>query len=160
MTFKTLTALTLALTLLASPALADKGGKGNGNGKGRDHAEDGSHHSKGYHNDDDRAVMILQSDRDYLRRYLHDDYVRNCPPGLAKKNNGCLPPGQAKKRYIIGYPLPHDVVWVPVPLDIRRHLSPIPAGYQYVQVDKDVLLVAEASKMVIDAVTLLSAVGN
>ena len=22
----------------------------------------------------------------------------NCPPGLAKKNNGCLPPGQASKR--------------------------------------------------------------
>lgn len=30
-----------------------------------------------------------------------DDYQygngRNCPPGLAKKNNGCMPPGQAKK---------------------------------------------------------------
>ena len=23
----------------------------------------------------------------------------NCPPGLRKKNNGCLPPGQARKRY-------------------------------------------------------------
>ncbi len=22
-------------------------------------------------------------------------YGANCPPGLAKKNNGCLPPGQA-----------------------------------------------------------------
>ena len=27
------------------------------------------------------------------------DVVRGCPPGLAKKNNGCLPPGQAKARY-------------------------------------------------------------
>ena len=26
----------------------------------------------------------------------------SCPPGLAKKNNGCLPPGQARKRYNIG----------------------------------------------------------
>jgi len=26
----------------------------------------------------------------------------NCPPGLAKKNNGCLPPGQAKKLYNVG----------------------------------------------------------
>lgn len=24
---------------------------------------------------------------------------RGCPPGLAKKSNGCLPPGQAKKLY-------------------------------------------------------------
>lgn len=26
----------------------------------------------------------------------------NCPPGLRKKNNGCLPPGQARKRYNTG----------------------------------------------------------
>jgi len=25
-----------------------------------------------------------------------------CPPGLAKKHNGCMPPGQAKKLYNIG----------------------------------------------------------
>jgi hypothetical protein len=26
----------------------------------------------------------------------------SCPPGLAKKNNGCQPPGQAKKQYNVG----------------------------------------------------------
>ena len=26
----------------------------------------------------------------------------SCPPGLAKKNNGCNPPGQMKKRFDIG----------------------------------------------------------
>ena len=31
--------------------------------------------------------------RDYDQRGL----INGCPPGLAKKNNGCLPPGQAKK---------------------------------------------------------------
>jgi hypothetical protein len=42
------------------------------------------------------------------RRSYRDDNQRygalgaNCPPGLAKKNNGCLPPGQAKKRYGLG----------------------------------------------------------
>ena len=25
--------------------------------------------------------------------------IQGCPPGLAKKNNGCLPPGQAKQRF-------------------------------------------------------------
>ncbi len=24
--------------------------------------------------------------------------IKPCPPGLAKKNNGCLPPGQARKQ--------------------------------------------------------------
>ncbi|MDP9423349.1 MAG: hypothetical protein M3Q19_11070 [Pseudomonadota bacterium] len=26
----------------------------------------------------------------------------SCPPGLAKKGNGCMPPGQAKKKFNIG----------------------------------------------------------
>jgi len=30
---------------------------------------------------------------------LTPDGSRVCPPGLAKKNNGCLPPGQAKKMH-------------------------------------------------------------
>ena len=30
-----------------------------------------------------------------------------CPPGLAKKNNGCLPPGQAKKLFNLGQRLPN-----------------------------------------------------
>ena len=30
-----------------------------------------------------------------------------CPPGLAKKNNGCLPPGQAKKLFNVGQRLPY-----------------------------------------------------
>ncbi|HYJ81682.1 MAG TPA: hypothetical protein VEW26_02430, partial [Allosphingosinicella sp.] len=29
-------------------------------------------------------------------------YDRFCPPGLAKKGNGCLPPGQAKKLFARG----------------------------------------------------------
>ena len=29
--------------------------------------------------------------------YGADSYRNDCPPGLAKKNNGCLPPGQAKQ---------------------------------------------------------------
>lgn len=27
--------------------------------------------------------------------------IEGCPPGLARKNNGCLPPGQAKKQYAV-----------------------------------------------------------
>ena len=31
----------------------------------------------------------------------------NCPPGLAKKHNGCMPPGQAKKIQPMSYaPVP------------------------------------------------------
>lgn len=37
-------------------------------------------------------------DRDRKRRYERDDRRNGCPPGLAKKNNGCLPPGLTRKN--------------------------------------------------------------
>jgi hypothetical protein len=42
------------------------------------------------HDRNDRQVVVLTPYRD-------DGLIRGCPPGLAKKHNGCLPPGQAKK---------------------------------------------------------------
>lgn len=38
------------------------------------------------------------------RRIAYNGAGDGCPPGLAKKNNGCLPPGQAKK--LVGFTLP------------------------------------------------------
>ncbi|MGA9581319.1 MAG: hypothetical protein WBR13_05055, partial [Allosphingosinicella sp.] len=35
-------------------------------------------------------------------------YDRFCPPGLARKGNGCLPPGQAKKRFARGQRIDRD----------------------------------------------------
>jgi hypothetical protein len=37
----------------------------------------------------------------------HGYGMGNCPPGLAKKNNGCMPPGQAKKLYNFGQRYPY-----------------------------------------------------
>jgi hypothetical protein len=57
---------------------------------------------------DDRFVRRgFEDRRDGDRLYRDDDrrfagYGRSCPPGLAKKHNGCLPPGQAKKRFGVG----------------------------------------------------------
>jgi hypothetical protein len=42
----------------------------------------------------------------YEDRYGGERYASNCPPGLARKNNGCLPPGQAKKMFAVGQALP------------------------------------------------------
>ena len=47
-----------------------------------------------------------------------------CPPGLAKKNNGCLPPGQAKKLYNTGQRWPgnygHAWNYNQIPYDLRN----------------------------------------
>ncbi|HEX6217687.1 MAG TPA: hypothetical protein VFZ35_00255 [Sphingomicrobium sp.] len=57
-----------------------------------------------------------------------------CPPGLAKKNNGCLPPGQAKKLYNIGqrFPAGYGYNWNynQIPYDLRQQYGFNP-GYNY-----------------------------
>ena len=95
-------------------------------------------------------VVFVDTDRQAARNWWRQSYGRNCPPGLAKKNNGCLPPGQAKKRYVVGQPLPSVVVIDPVPSGLR--LSAAPAGYRYAYVDGDILLINAASRLVADVI--------
>lgn len=153
--------LVTAVIGCSGAALAEKGGQGHGKAKSES-ADNGEDHGRPGHDDNNLSgkIIISISDRAVIQRYIDEDYRSNCPPGLAKKHNGCLPPGQAKKQFGIGFPLAGSVVFQPVPQHWLKHLQPIPAGYRYVRVDRDVLLIAEASKMVIDAVTLLSAVGQ
>lgn len=83
----------------------------------------------------------------YARKYS----AKRCPPGLAKKNNGCMPPGQAKK-WAVGQPLAADVIYYPVPRAVVVQLGAPPAGHRYVRVANDILLIAIGSSMVIDAI--------
>jgi hypothetical protein len=76
----------------------------------------------------------------------------NCPPGLAKKNNGCLPPGQAKKRYAVGQPLPSDVTYKPIPAELSVRIGKPPEGYIYVTLDGDLLKLAVGTLLVVDAI--------
>lgn len=90
------------------------------------------------------------------RRAAYDYYGSqfrsgHCPPGLAKKGNGCQPPGQAKK-WRVGSRLPSDVVYYPVPNSVSVQLGVPPAGYKYVRVAADILLIAVGTSMVIDAI--------
>jgi hypothetical protein len=78
--------------------------------------------------------------------------VGGCPPGLAKKNNGCLPPGQARKlargqRYQSGYGSLYSYGRIPSNLRTRYGLSPrdryyYDNGYLY-QVDPRTQLVQQ-----------------
>ena len=86
--------------------------------------------------------------RDY---YVGQFQAGQCPPGLAKKRNGCMPPGQAKKWHI-GQPLPRDVVFYNLPPALVVELGPPPVGYRYVRAAADILLIAIGTGMVIDAI--------
>jgi len=79
--------------------------------------------------------------------------VGGCPPGLAKKHNGCLPPGQAKKLYNIGQRWPRDYGYRwnydQIPYDLRNRYDFDPDdryyygdGYLY-QVDPATMLISQ-----------------
>ena len=104
--------LAAAAACASGAALADKGGHGHGHGHGKW--------------DDERVVV-------------YNDAPVGCPPGLAKKHNGCLPPGQAKKL-VRGQRLPADIVYYPVQQPVIYHLPPPQPGYQYVRVGNDIVL--------------------
>ena len=108
-------------------------------------------------------VIIPDRDRQVVYSYYRTEYANmRCPPGLAKKGNGCLPPGQAyapappRPVWVVGQPLPPMVVYQPVPPVLVQQLEPVPPGYGYVQVDNDVLLIDMANRLIADVVNDLS----
>ncbi|MEJ8839821.1 RcnB family protein [Ramlibacter sp. AN1133] len=131
-----LTKNTLFAALLAAvavgPALAD-GGHGHGHGHGRGH------------DDRDRDEVRVIERRVVIAEPRHVN--RACPPGLARKHNGCLPPGHAH-RVVVGQALPPGAVFV-VPQRVRSTLPPPPAGYRYAVVDNQVVLVSN-NNLVVD----------
>jgi len=115
---------------LAGPAFSHPGnGNGHGNGHGNPHG-----YAYGYNGP---------------VGYGHG----GCPPGLAKKHNGCMPPGQAKKmfrvgqRYDLAYGSRYGFGRIPYSLRNRYDLDPrdryyYSNGYLY-QVDPRTLLVQQ-----------------
>ena len=84
--------------------------------------------------------------------------VGGCPPGLAKKNNGCLPPGQAKKLYNIGqrWPGNYGYAWNynQIPYDMRTRYGFQP-GYNYYYGDGYVYRVDPATMLVSQVVSAI-----
>ena len=93
-----------------------------------------------------------QRHREIVREYYAEQFRGGrCPPGLAKKHNGCLPPGQAKK-WQLGRPLPREVIFYDVPQPLVAQIGVPPRGYRYVRVATDILLIAIGTGMVVDAI--------
>ncbi|MEO7727690.1 MAG: hypothetical protein ABIS45_10595 [Burkholderiales bacterium] len=150
------TALILASVFACAPALADKPewnehGKGGKFKKEKKEKKEKSH--EGNRGGDDREVKHFDDrHREHVREYYGEQFRGGrCPPGLAKKHNGCMPPGQAKK-WVVGRPLPRDVVYYEVPQPLVARIGPPPSGYRYVRVASDILMIAIGTKLVVDAI--------
>ncbi len=162
----------LSLMLLGSlPALAEKpewagkqGGKHDKHERHEKHRDDHRDDRRDDRRDGPRSpsssvsvnIQIGGYFGEPQRRIAHDYYeprfkAGKCPPGLAKKHNGCMPPGQAKK-WRMGYPLPRDVVYYPVPNSVSVQIGLPPSGYKYVRVAADILMIAVGTGMVVDAI--------
>lgn len=162
-----LLAVLVAAMLGSAPALAAPpwagGGNDKGGGKHEHQAKGGKDHKGGGKEKGARGgkpqvgAYFSTSDRRSVETYYASAGRggKGCPPGLAKKNNGCMPPGQAKK-WNVGQPLPSGVAYYPVPAQIVVSLPPVPIGHKYVQVAGDILLVAVGSMMVIDGINGLT----
>lgn len=168
--------LALATALLTGQALADKPSWAGGGKHGREdgdryerrqesryedrdedrHRERRYEHREERHPDGYPVVSIDFRFDDRSRVAIRDYYGErfqggHCPPGLAKKHNGCMPPGQARK-WRHGHPLPPGVVYYDLPPMLIGHLPPPPPQHRYVRVASDILLISVGTAMVVDAI--------
>lgn len=162
-------ALVVSGILVAGPVLADKGGKHEGKDRhdeqrSEQRGEQRGEQRDGRRDDDRKAERREHRDFDADHRHFEDRHqmvVREyygsqfrrgrCPPGLAKKHNGCMPPGQ-DRQWQMGQPLAREVVYYQVPQPLLVQIGPAPSGYRYVRVAGDILLIAIATGLVVDAI--------
>lgn len=160
-TSRHLVALAIASLLMTGPAFAKE--------KGDDHGNSGAKHgNKHSQKNEDKADKkadkrereeIKQGDyfndqqRAYARQYYSTTYKdgKRCPPGLAKKNNGCMPPGQVQDL-VIGQPIPSNIRVYQVALPVIQKLPPAPIGYRYERIGGDIVLVQQQNNIVVDII--------
>ena len=77
---------------------SDNRGNGNGNRAGNDRGNDNTRQAS------TAAPRTFRYDNSFYSRDHARSIVNGCPPGLAKKRNGCTPPGQMNERSpVFGY---------------------------------------------------------
>jgi Protein of unknown function (DUF1236). len=162
-----LVALAIASLFVAGPALAkDHNDEGRGNGKhaqkyqqkAEKHADkqrekDRKHAAKRVRDDIRPGSYFNDQHRTRVRQYYSQHYGngRNCPPGLAKKHNGCLPPGHAG-NWAVGQPVPRGVTIYSVPQPVLVQLPPAPYGYRYARIGADIVLVRQQNNLIVDII--------
>jgi hypothetical protein len=101
--------------------------------------------------EDMRAVIVFSdSDRGKIRNYYRDAKKgKTIPPGLAKKQE--LPPGLQKHIERNGK-LPPGLEGRRLPRDLEGTLPHLPAGFVRLQVEGDIVLLNEKTRVVLDVI--------
>ncbi|WP_334120453.1 hypothetical protein [Limnobacter sp.] len=157
------------LIIACNSAYAEKPDKGNGNGNsgknkseqqqkrggGPDHGVKKADKGSGKNSDTSNVSVSFNfgsSETRIVRDYYGGQVAKGkCPPGLAKKGNGCQPPGQAR-QWQKGRALGSDVRYYDIPNELRIRLPVPPLNHKYVQLGTDLLLIAVGTAIVVDAI--------
>ncbi|MDP3194513.1 hypothetical protein [Tabrizicola sp.] len=92
--------------------------------------------------------------------------VKGCPPGLAKKDPACIPPGQVGKSwtpdriYVEGDRIRGDYVVIPADDWDDFSLTPYGDGTVYVVIDNQIVRVRESNLVVVEPIRILENVLN
>jgi hypothetical protein len=92
--------------------------------------------------------------------------VKACPPGLAKKDPACVPPGQVGKSwtpdrvYVEGDRIRGDYVIIPEAEWDELSLTPIADDTVYVVIDNQIVRVKQSNLVVIEPIRILENVLN
>ena len=94
--------------------------------------------------------------------------AKGCPPGLAKKNPPCVPPGQAKNGVTTGQWLNRDRTGEVVNRDdlfflddyVRYDLPPLPYGQRYAVVDDRIVVIDPESYQILQLIRAFTALAN
>ena len=150
--------LAVAALLFAGSGFAKDKGDDHDNGNGGKH---GNKHSEKHDKKAEKrqreeikqGAYFNDQQRTYVREYYTTTYKdgKRCPPGLAKKNNGCMPPGQVRS-WAVGQPVPRNVTIYSVAPPVVRMLPPAPVGYRYARLGGDVVLVQQQNNVIVDII--------
>lgn len=101
--------------------------------------------------------VVPERDRNAVYAYYRDEVAAGrCPQGFVRKDKACLAPPQAKQAWKLDQPLADNIKGEPLPAALINKISPSPAGFQYLRVDNDILVVGLGTRVVVALVADLS----
>lgn len=94
-------------------------------------------------------MTVPQRDREAVYAYYRAEMAAGrCPMPLVKMSNACLAPSPGKSQWRLDQPLADGVKGEAPPAGLIAKLSPSPAGYHYVRVENDLLVVGVGTRIV------------
>ena len=149
----------LCIAALPFAAAAERGGNGNGNGKSGERAERGNSGAAHANRDSRRAERngALNPARGNSANARANPSQGFCPPGLRKRETGCVPPGEAANgvtpeewaerqgyRYVAGAQLTEDEYDL-LPNYADYDLPDLPEGEVYAVINRTAVVIDAAT---------------